>query len=191
MKTSRWIVGLIGLSVITASIGGPEPFPKECIASKKAVEKLRRTSGPRFHILSGVSIVCSAKYPGCCNNLWVTVTLTDAKDPKSCVATLNYGMLKIDLKDNYKPELFWQLDTSQVEKYEYVFDPEDGIQRLPLPGKLMPIVSPHGSVGGGGNRFKWTETYMNGEANHQAVVHLKNDQLVTCEPKDPGIVNEQ
>ena len=186
MKTSRWIVGLIGLSVITASIGGPEPFPKECIASKKAVEKLRRTSGPRFHILSGVSIVCSAKYPGCCNNLWVTVTLTDAKDPKSCVATLNYGMLKIDLKDNYKPELYWRLYTEL--KDEYVFDPEDGIQRLPIPGELMPIVSPHGFSN---DRFKWTDTYMNGKADHLAVVHPKNYPLVTCEPKDPGIVNEQ
>lgn len=185
MKTSRsWLIGLLGLSVLTTSIGQPQPFPRECRASKKAIEKLRKISGPNLHILnSGVSIVCSAKHPECCNNLWVTVTLNRKN---LCVATLNYGHLTIDLRDNYKPELYWRLYTEL--KDEYVFDPEDGIQRLPIPGELMPIVSPHGFSN---DRFKWTDTYMNGKANHLAVVHPKNYPLVTCQPEDPGIVNEQ
>ena len=194
MKTSlRWIVGLLGLSMLTASNGAPKApkapkaFPEYCKASEKVTQNLRKIKG--LNLREGVNVVCSADHPDCCGNLVVTVTLTDLKDPLSCVATLNYGSLTIDLRNGYKPELFWSLDTSATT-YDYVFDKTDGIQRLAIPGTAVSIVDPHGAKSWG-TRFKWTDSGSMGAANHQPVVHPKSNPLFTCEPKDPGIVNEQ
>jgi hypothetical protein len=141
---------------------------------------------------TGVNWYCAkGAHAHCCTEMKVKVTL-DPKDPSKCVATLNYGSLTIDVKGGHAPKLVWLLEwDSHSVPGDYAFDQREGIKIVPVSPYDPPVEPPKGFEAGSTRKFKWKDTGRPGAANHYPVVHPNGDSSVTCEPRDPGIVNTQ
>lgn len=190
LAVAAWLV--TGAPLAHAAL---DAIPSHCRFSLSDAKQVAGVKG-LHSFTTGVFLKCSARHPDCCRRLAVDVTLKDPNDPASCVATLNYGLLWIDTRNGYKPDLVWKLRWDRrAIRTDFIFDQRDGVKFTAIDNPLvgvpfpLPVQPPTGYAHGRTAMFKWANTGEFGAAQHEAVVHPNGNTQVTCEPKDPGIVN--